>query len=665
MLRSCIRVFVVLSFVTFQANGAIAITGTVTDQGTGAAIQGAIVSLAGSGLTALTDKDGTYSFGTGVGAVRKTTPVPDRVHPTISGGTIAFTIVNPSTPVSIDYYTLSGRRIANLICRRLDVGAYRFSLNGISAASQIVALCVSIGTQSSTFKIPPLERWPLAGVPRLAVEQPGTNSQPKTAVVADSIVACAVGYAPTKLTIESLTGTYPLTLSRLVTADQALPVQSSQAGDRVVQKAPLTFVDDDGTTLPTINVTPATTYQNIEGFGATLNECAVYNLCKITPARKAEVLNAIFNPFTGAGYTLCRTTINSCDFAVAQYTYDDTPGDTGLVNFSMAHDMKWMIPTIKQAMAVQGSSFKLVASPWAPPAWMKTSNNRIGKDGGGGGSLKPDCYGPWANYFVKYINTLKDNGIPVWAVTMQNEPAYDAFWEACVYTKEQERDFLKNSLGPAFERNKIDAKILIWDHNKDLIVPWAKTILGDAAAAKYAWGVAYHVYTGDMWDSMNVTHNLFPNYPIIGTEGAVLETWTEAERMAHEIIGDINHWSGGYVIWNLTADFKGGPYHNRPEPGGIVGPIVVDSATDGIKYFPDYYYMIHFTRYIRPGAMRVMSALTGTSALEFTAVRNLNGSMVVTVLNKSASTLTFKIKQGTKIIKPTISPHALMTFVYF
>jgi glucosylceramidase len=144
-------------------------------------------------------------------------------------------------------------------------------------------------------------------------------------------------------------------------------------------------------------------------------------------------------------------------------------------------------------------------------------------------------------------------------LTIQNEPEATQTWESCRFTAAQERDFLKNYLGPTLAKNNVAAKVMIWDHNKDVIVDRAKITLGDTGAAKYAWGIAYHRYAGDQFANLSATHTLFPQMALIGTENSVRGTWAEAERMAHEIIGDINNWSGGYLSWNLTTDTAGGP----------------------------------------------------------------------------------------------------------
>jgi glucosylceramidase len=665
MFTNLSRFIFAIAAIAGSLNAAVSINGTVKDQATGTGIQGAIVSLAGTGLTAITDNAGKYSFGA-VAVRQKPAIVPSAPGAALSGNKLSFTIIGQATSVRLDLYSLDGKLVRTELDKMLAPGSYQVNAISAGLSQQLYVLKAMIGATVSMRTVSPSRTAGRSSLRSVKIEKPAEQPAAlKTAAVVDTIIAWAVGYDAGKLSIESLTGTYDISLTKSIAAGKVLPLQTTQAGDKLALQPVQTFAADDGSALPTVTVTPTTTYQSIYGFGAAFTECAVYNLCKVTPARKAEVLNMFFNPYTGIGLSLMRTPINSCDFSIAQYDFDPTPNDTGLVNFNMSHDMKWMIPTIKQAMAVPGSNFKLFASPWAPPAWMKTSNTRLGADGGGGGSLRTDCYNAWANYYVKYANTLKANGIPLWGITIQNEPAYDAFWEACVYSAAQELSFLKTALGPTIMKNLPDLKIMIWDHNKDVIVSRVTPILTDATAKNYTWGIAYHRYSGDGWDNMNTVHNQFPTYPMICTEGGSKETFTDAETLAHEIIGDANHWSNGYLVWNLVTDYSGGPYHNRPEPGGVVGPIALDSATNGMKISPVYYYLAHFSRYVQPGAVRVMNAITGTTTLEITAFKNPDGAIVVTVLNKSANAVQFKIKQGTQAIKPTIPAHALMDFIYF
>jgi glucosylceramidase len=645
-----------LGFIS-SLNAAITITGTIKDQATQTGIQGAVVSLAAAGLTTVTGKDGTYSFGDGVSAAPMSLHNQTIPGPVVGNNRLIFNVTDISSPVRIDMYTLSGRRVRTLLDRNLAQGNYRLNIYFGPLASQATLLQVRLGKTSTVLKLPFLDRTANTAGTVAKIEHAGVPApSAKISAAADTILAWAVGYGNAGLGIDNLTGTYNLTLQRVVPIGQAMVLKSSQSADKVSQQPPLTFINDDGSALPTVTITPSATYQSIVGFGAAFTETSVFNLCSITPAKKNEVLNAFFNPFTGAGYTLCRVSINSCDFALGQYAYDNTPGDYDLENFDISHDKKWLIPTIKEAQAVPGSFFRLFGSPWSPPAWMKNNGSMLN-----GGQLKSDCFGAWALYYVKYINAMKDNGITIWGLTVQNEPWATQTWESCIYSSQQERDFVKNYLGPTLAKNNVTSHVMIWDHNKDIIVERATTVLSDTGAAKYIWGTAYHHYAGDYFQNMNTVHDAFPQKLLIGTENSVHAGFSEVERMAHEIVGDLNHWSSGYLTWNLVTDLNGGPYHDRNP--GVPGDILVDTTTSAVTYPPNYYYLTHFSKYIRPDAVRIGCAYTGTD-LDVTACKNTNGSIVIVVLNRTNNAVNFKVKQGTQIITPSIPAHSIMDFIY-
>jgi glucosylceramidase len=645
-----------LAFV-FSLNAAIAITGTVKDQATQTPIQGAVVNLSASGLTSVTDKDGKYSFGSDV-SVNSPHQAGQLLPMRLSGGNrLVFGVTDRPSTVRVDLYAVSGRLIRTILNRTLTEGNYQLDLTVASAASQACLLKVRLGNNTTVLRLAMVGRAAHAAFGLTDIGQADAPSRAaKTSAAADTILAWAVGYATASLGIDNLTGTYDLTLQRVVPAGQAMVLQSSQTADKVSQKPSLTFVNDDGSALPTLTVTPATTYQGIVGFGAAFTETSVFNLCSITPAKKNQVLNAFFNPYTGAGYTVCRVSINSCDFSLGQYAYDNTSGDYNLDNFDISHDKKWLIPTVKEAMVVPGSNFMLFGSPWSPPAWMKSNNNMLN-----GGQLKSDCFSAWALYYVKYVNAMKDNGVTIWGLTVQNEPWATQTWESCIYSAAQERDFVKNYMGPTLAKNNITAKVMIWDHNKDILVDRATTVLSDTGAAKYVWGTAYHHYGGDHFDQMNTVHDAFPLKTMLGTENSVHTGFSEVERMAHEIIGDLNSWSTGYLTWNMVTDMSGGPFHDRSP--GVPGDALVDTTTSAVTYPPNYYYMTHFSKYMRPDAVRIACVYSGTD-LEATAVKNTNGVITVAVLNKTANTVNFKLKQGTQIVKQSIPAHSLMDIIY-
>jgi glucosylceramidase len=225
-------------------------------------------------------------------------------------------------------------------------------------------------------------------------------------------------------------------------------------------------------------------------------------------------LRAYYDPQSGIGYSLGRTHIHSCDFSSESYTYVKD-GDKELKSFDIAHDLKYRIPFIKQALATAGTNFTLFISPWSPPGWMKDNNSMLH-----GGILKPEYHETWARYYSKFIQAYEKAGIPIWGLTVQNEPMASQTWESCIYTAEEERDFVKNHLGPALRKAGLsDKKIIIWDHNRSLMYQRAAMVLDDPAAAKYVWGVGFHWYVGDNFENVKRVKEAYPKTHLLFTEG--------------------------------------------------------------------------------------------------------------------------------------------------
>src|SRR5689334_21809813 len=285
----------------------------------------------------------------------------------------------------------------------------------------------------------------------------------------------------------------------------------------------LTFTPSESTSEGKVYVfvDPRKTFQPMIGIGGGLTDAAAETFAKLPPARQEELLQAYYSADRGIGYTLARTNIHSCDFSSESYTYVDE-GDKDLKSFSIAHDLRFRIPLIKQAMAASGNRLKLFASPWSPPAYMKDNNDMLH-----GGHLRAEYADVWALYYAKFIESYRRAGVPIWAITIQNEPMAKQTWESCIYQAEAERNFLRDHLGPVMAKQGLrDVHIIVWDHNRDLIVQRALAIYGDSVAARYAWGTGFHWYEDwsggtQMYDNVALVRRLYPDKHLLFTEGTL------------------------------------------------------------------------------------------------------------------------------------------------
>ena len=401
-------------------------------------------------------------------------------------------------------------------------------------------------------------------------------------------------------------------------------------------------------------------YQTIEGFGGAFTEAAADTLYKLPKAAQDEIIRAYFDNSTGHGYTLCRTHIGSCDFALGNYAYTEVPGDTELEHFSIARDHNVLIPMIKRAMEVSGGSFRLFASPWSPPAWMKTTGqmNR-------GGKLKDEYRDAWAKYYVRYIQEYRRIGIDIWGLTIQNEPEAVQSWDSCIYTGDEERIFLRDYLGPTLARENLgDVKVIIWDHNRDELFARAKAVLDDPEAAKYVWGVGFHWYVADRFENISLVRDAYPGKVLLLTEACVelgphLGDWTAGERYGRSIIEDLNHGAAGWVDWNMLLNQEGGPNHVG---NYCSAPIIADTNTGEVHYQSSYYYLGHFSRFIKPGSTRILCA-SNRDALEATAVVNPAGSTTTIAQNRSEEALDFVLRHKDTSIEVNLPAHAIVTVV--
>jgi glucosylceramidase len=424
------------------------------------------------------------------------------------------------------------------------------------------------------------------------------------------------------------------------------------------QPALATAADAGG--LPTVWVDPTRSFQVLEGFGAAFTESAAVTWQALSPQRRQEFLSACFSRCTGHGYALCRVHMNSCDFSLGNYAHVETSGDVELAGFSIDRDRQALLPFIQAALKEAGEPVRLLVSPWSPPAWMKDSG-RMNR----GGKLLPQYRDAWARCYVRFIQAYEAEGVPVWGVSVQNEPAATQSWDSCIYSAEEERDFVRDHLGPALEAAGLGhIKIVIWDHNRDLMVERASVAYGDPASARYIWGTGFHWYGEDHFDHVQLVHDAWPDKQLLFTEGCQEGgphhgSWDLGERYARSMINDLNRWTVGWIDWNLLLDETGGPNH----VGNLCSaPIMADRASGDLLMQSSYFYIGHFARFIRPGARRVLCAAT-RQVLECTAFVNPDGSLAVVMMNRSEAPQAFALRTGDGFHHAELPARSIATYL--
>jgi len=436
---------------------------------------------------------------------------------------------------------------------------------------------------------------------------------------------------------------------------------------RLTATGTLNFSDFDQPleTQPSIFIDPSHQFQTFLGIGGALTDAAAETFAKLPADKQREILQAYYDKDRGIGYTIGRTNINSCDFSSDMYTYVKD-GDKQLTSFNIAHDEKYKIPLIKKAMEASGGKLNLFVSPWSPPAWMKDNNDMLH-----GGKLKPEFYDSWANYYVKFIEAYEKENIPVWGLTVQNEPMAKQTWESCMYTAEEERDFIKNHLGPTLQKNNLSAKKLIaWDHNRDLLYQRASTILNDAGAAKYLWGIGFHWYEvwngGRQYENVKRVEETFPGKNLMLTEACnypfswqTFNDWKWGENYGENMINDFNNGAVAWTDWNILLDETGGPNHVN---NFCFAPIHAKTKEGTVHYMNSYYYIGHLSKFIKPGAKRIISSSNRVQLLT-TAFKNPDGKLVVIVMNPTSQKFSCRMYIGKKAVETSSLPHSINTLV--
>ncbi len=403
-----------------------------------------------------------------------------------------------------------------------------------------------------------------------------------------------------------------------------------------------------------INLYPDIKFQEIIGFGGALTEASGYCLAKVKPEVENQILDDYFSE-SGLHYSFCRTHIGSCDFSLSSYSYLK---NSDMNSFSLERDEQYLIPLLKKVL-YQKPNLKLLATPWSPPAFMKSNKMLVL-----GGKLQEKYKATYAQYLAKYLLEYSKRGISIDYLTLQNEPNAIQIWESCLYSAEEEAKFAEHYLHPEFMKNGIKTKILAWDHNKERLYSRAKEVF--QVADKSVAGMAMHWYSGDYFEEIALTRKQFPEKLLFHTEGCTgyshfrkEDEVMNGEIYAHDMLGDLNAGINGFIDWNIVLDDKGGPNHKR---NYCNAPIMLHQDNSGYNKNLTYYYIGHFTKYLKPGAKRIGFSKF-TRHIETTAFQNTDGSIVVILLNRNDFNQEFYLHLQGETYHDNLDSHAILTFV--
>ncbi len=409
-----------------------------------------------------------------------------------------------------------------------------------------------------------------------------------------------------------------------------------------------------------VNVFSELTEQEIEGFGAAFTEAAAHTYSLLPKEEQQKVMDAYFGA-DGLGYNLCRVSIHSCDFGLGNYTYIEE-GDKELKTFSVARDEAEIFPMIDAAKSVSEEEIVFLASPWSPPAFMKTSNEM-----NNGGKLLEEYYEAWANYYVLFIKEYRKRGVDIQYITVQNEPMAVQTWDSCIYEAEVEGLFVAKYLGPILKANGLqDIQIFVWDHNKEEMYDRVKSTFKVEGCEEFVKGVAIHWYTGDHFDAIRATRRAFPDKKIFFTEGCVeYSRFTkgneifQAQMYAHDILGDLKAGCSAFIDWNMLLNKEGGPNH----VGNFCAAPIMEAEDGSAVKNLSYYYIGHFSKYIQKGAKQCMTS-TYTDQVETVAFINPDGSRVVVLLNKSETDVEVTLRESGEGASITVAKQSIVTCIF-
>lgn len=420
------------------------------------------------------------------------------------------------------------------------------------------------------------------------------------------------------------------------------------------------FRSDPGIENEAINLYPDVEFEVFEGFGGAFTDSAGYVYAHMKQADQEEMI-ATYYDSDKMNYCLGRMHIDSCDFSTGQYEAMPDQNDREMHSFSLADTEKYILPLIKDVEKMSGKVIDIMISPWSPPTFMKSNKQRIQ-----GGKLLPEYRDFWADYICKYILELKKRGIRVNRMSLQNEPAAVQTWDSCIYTAEEEKEFLKEHMYPALIKNELqDIEIFIWDHNKERIYERACTIIDDTTTHMIA-GLAFHWYSGDHFEALELVRNKFPDKKLILSETCIEyskfsaeDYLANAQKYAHDMIGNLNAGMTAFYDWNLILDENGGPNH---VDNFCDAPYLYDMKNHQLMERNTLTYIWHFSHFIKPGAVR-MGYSKFTSRLDVTAFKNPDGSLLSIILNEQKDDQKIVVRINGEVTEIILKAESITTIV--
>lgn len=424
------------------------------------------------------------------------------------------------------------------------------------------------------------------------------------------------------------------------------------------------IITETGSGFPVIQIDTANQYQVMDGFGAALTGSSAWLMDEVLgDNERLELLTSLFDAEEGIGISYLRLTIGASDFSLSDYTYDDIPAgetDFELQHFTLEKDQEDVIPVLQEITQI-APGIKLMGSPWSPPAWMKTNGNLKG------GQLKTNCYSVYADYFVRYIDEMAAEGITIASITPQNEPLHYTANYPCMQMQPNEQlNFIKNNLGPAFQAAGINTEIIIYDHNWDN-TNYAISILNDPVASNFIAGSAFHAYAGDV-SAMSTVHNAHPDKDLHFTEisgGAWATNFSDNLMwyLRNIFIGTAANWSKTALMWNLALDQNHGPQNNGCSD--CRGVVTISNPGGTVTKNEEYYAIGHFSKFVKPGAKRIASSVPqGLDNMELVAFQNPDGSKALIVCNNDNTANAFGVRQGINYFSYTIDAKSVATIVW-